>query len=232
MERAVEHKPLLALAEAVVVAAAYVAISVAAVSALNLAFLFPDAWSPAERVVGSGFLIGAFVQVVLVLLGAYLLGLPDLRQAIGRALSRSTAKAWTIAAIATAIHIGTALLVVLPQPERVWDMSGMNLLLSVIPAADGWSQEMLFRGYVIFRLARSRVSPLLQILMSGGLFAAIHIGYVGEGTWAMLSPLVGTFMLGCFYAWAVQVGRGSLMPVVVCHMLIIIALQPWLALAR
>jgi hypothetical protein len=39
-------------------------------------------------------------------------------------------------------------------------------------------------------------------------------------------------MLGCFYAWAVQSGRGSLRPVVCCHVLIIVALQPWLALAR
>jgi hypothetical protein len=47
-----------------------------------------------------------------------------------------------------------------------------------------------------------------------------------------MAPLIGTFMLGCFYAWAVRSGGGSLKPVIVCHMLIIIVLQPWLALAR
>jgi hypothetical protein len=39
-------------------------------------------------------------------------------------------------------------------------------------------------------------------------------------------------MLGCFYAWSVQSGRGSLLPVVVCHVVVIVILQPWLALAR
>ena len=39
-------------------------------------------------------------------------------------------------------------------------------------------------------------------------------------------------MLGCFYAWAVQVGRQSLKPAIACHILIIVVLQPWLALAR
>lgn len=124
------------------------------------------------------------------------------------------------------------MLLFLPQPERVWEFSELNLILSVVPAADGWSQEVLFRGYVLLRLARAGVPAVAQILLSGILFAAIHVGYVGETAWEALSPLVGTFMLGSFYAWAVHSGRGSLKPVICCHMLIIVVLQPWLALAR
>ena len=232
MEAGGTPRPLLAVVECGVVAAAYIAFSIAAVKAFDLSFVFPEVWTAPEKAVGSGFLIGAFVQASLVLLGAYLLRLVDLRKAIRETFSRSSRKAWTIALLATAIHIGTVVLIYLPQPERVWEASSLNLMLSAVPAADGWSQEVLFRGYVLYRLARGGVPRLAQVLVSGGLFAAIHIGYVGEGTWAMLSPLVGTFMLGCFYAWSVQSGRGSLMPVVFCHMLIIVILQPWLALAR
>ena len=163
---------------------------------------------------------------------AYALGLKDLQRAIAASLAASTRKAWTIAGIATAIHIGTALLLFLPQPERVLELSALNLVLSAVPAADGWSQEVLFRGYVIFRLTRADVPAITQILISGVLFAAIHFGYAGETALAFLLPLVGTFMLGCFYAWAVRIGGGSLKPVICCHMLIIIVLQPWLALAR
>lgn len=231
MEAGGKHRPLLAVVETGAVAAAYIGISIAAVEASDLSFVFPEVWTPAQKAVGSGFLIGAFVQASLVLIGAHLLGLVDLCKAISETFSRSTRKAWTIAVLATAIHIGTAVLVYLPQPERVWEASSLNLILSAVPAADGWSQEVLFRGYVLFRLARGGVPGLVQVLISGGLFAAIHIGYAGEGTWAMLSPLVGTFILGCFYAWSVQSGRGSLMPVVFCHMLIIVIVQPWLALA-
>ena len=221
-----------AVAEVVAVAAAYILVSTTAVRTIDAAALFPAHWSAAERATGSGFLIGAVVQVALVLLGAWLLGGRDLRKALAASLATSTRKAWIIAVIATTIHIGTAMLVFLPRPERVWELSDLNLILSAVPAADGWSQEVLFRGYVLYRLVRAGVPAIVQILLSGGLFAAIHFGYAGDTAWAILSPLIGTFMLGCFYAWAVRSGGNSLKPVICCHMLIIVVLQPWLALAR
>jgi hypothetical protein len=221
-----------AAAEVISVAAVYILISTSAVGAVDLAFLFPGTWSPEERVAGGGFLVGALVQVGLVLSATYLLKLDDLRTAIAGSFAPSNRKAWAIAAIATAIHILTAMLVVLPHPERVWEPSELNLVLSVVPAADGWSQEILFRGYVLLRLGRAGISATFQILLSGFLFAAIHLGYAGESLWAFLSPLVGTFMLGCFFAWSVRSGGGSLRPVIICHVLIIVILQPWLALAH
>ncbi len=232
MRGPLHHHQARAAAEVVAVAAAYILISTTAVGSIDAASVFPSSWTAAERSTGGGFLVGALVQVVLVLLGAYGLGRKDLRDAIVAGFAASTRPAWIVAGIATAIHIVTALLLFIPQPERVWEPSALNLLLSIVPAADGWSQEVMFRGYVIFRLARAGVPAIAQILVSGSLFAAIHFGYTGETAWEIVSPLVGTFMLGCFYAWAVQLGRGSLKPVICCHVLIIIVLQPWLALAR
>ena len=226
------HQQLRATAEVVLLAAAYILVATTAVSAADVSFVFPSNWSAPERLTGSGFLVGAIVQIGLVLLAAFVVGIEDVRRAAVASLAASTQKAWTIAAIATAIHIGTALVLFLPEPERVGEVSALNLVLSVVPAADGWSQEVVFRGYVLFRLARAGVPAIVQILASGSLFAAIHMGYVGESAWDILSPLVGTFMLGCFYAWAVRSGGGSLKPVIVCHVLIIVVLQPWLALAR
>jgi hypothetical protein len=114
-----EYRQLSAVAEVILVAATYIFISTAAVGGLGVAFLFPVHWSAAERATGSGFLIGAAVQVALVLSGAYLLRGPDLRRALAASLATSTRKAWTIACIATAIHITTALLLFLPRPVRV-----------------------------------------------------------------------------------------------------------------
>ncbi len=221
-----------AVLEVGAVAAAYIVISTSAVGALDASFLFPDGWSPAERSTGSGFLIGALFQLLLVLSAAYLVGLKDLQRAIAASSAPSTSKAWTIAALATSIHVGTAMLVFLPQPERVWELSNLNLILSAVSIPDGWSQEVLFRGFVLFRLTRSDVPAIAQIFISGSLFAGIHLGYTGETAWEFITPLIGTFMLGCFYAWAVKSGSGSLKPVIVCHVLIIALLQPWLALAR
>ncbi len=232
MRRPLEHPQARAVAEVVAVAALYILISTAAVGLGDAASMFPAGWTAAERSTGGGFLVGALVQVALVLLGAYGLGRKDLRDAIAAGVAASTRHAWIVAGIATAIHVGTALLLFLPEPARVWEPSALNLTLSIVPAADGWSQEVLFRGYVLFRLARAGVPGPAQILLSGSLFAAIHFGYAGATAWEIAAPLVGTFTLGCFYAWAVQLGRGSLKPVICCHVLIIVALQPWLALAR
>ena len=232
MRARLDSRQLGAVAEVVAVAAAYILISTSAVGAIDAAPVFPAEWSADERATGGGFLVGAAVQVALVLIGAYLLGNGDLRRAIAASLAASTRKAWIIAGIATAIHIATAILLILPAPERVWEPSALNLILAAIPAADGWSQEVLFRGYVLLRLARAGVAATVQILLSGVLFAAIHFGYAGEAGWALFSPLIGTLMLGCFYALAVRSGGGSLKPVICCHVLIILVLQPWLALAR
>lgn len=70
-----ERQQARAAAEVVLVGVAYILISTTAVGAVDGAFLFPSDWSSAERATGGGFLVGALVQVVLVLLGAYLLGL-------------------------------------------------------------------------------------------------------------------------------------------------------------
>ena len=113
--RKLELRQFWATAEVLAVAVAYILISTTAVDAIDLSSLFPADWSFTERVTGGGFLTGALVQVVLVLVGAYLLGLADFQRAIAASLAASTRKAWTIAAIATAIHIGTAMLVYLPQ---------------------------------------------------------------------------------------------------------------------
>jgi hypothetical protein len=232
MRETTDHQRFRALVEVGLVSTAYILISTTAVKSIDAAMLFPVGWSFDERATGSGFLVGALTQVLLVLVGAYVFGLRELREAMAASFASSTRKAWIIASIATAIHIGTALLVFLPEPHRVWELSALNLILSVVPAADGWSQEVVFRGYVLLRLARSGLPGAAQIFISGSLFSAIHFGYAGEGIWDFLSPLIGTFMLGCFYAWAVQSGRGSLKPVICCHALIVITLQPWLALAR
>jgi hypothetical protein len=221
-----------ALVEVVLVAASFILISTASVRTFDLSGMFPADWLTAERATGSSFLIGAAIQVALVLVGAYLLRITDLRQAIAAGVAPATHKAWTIAVIATAIHIGTGILLFMPEPQRVWEASKLKLILSVVPAADGWSQEVLFRGYVLFRLARAGVPAIAQLVLSGALFAAIHFGYAGETAWEFIAPIAGTFVLGTFYALSVQSGGGSLKPVILCHVLIILALQPWLALAR
>ena len=73
----------------VVFAGTYILISTTAASNIDTSALFPGTWSSAERHTGSGFLVGAVVQVLLVLVGAYQgyqsgdLGASDLKCRLG-----------------------------------------------------------------------------------------------------------------------------------------------------
>ena len=67
--------------------------------------------------------------------------------------------------------------------------------------------------------------------LAGAAFAAIHVGYIGSDGLGVVWPLVGTATLGAVLALSVIRGKGSLLPAVTAHALIILIVQPWLALA-
>lgn len=219
-----------ALFEVLGLCSLYIGLSHFLASRIDLAFVLPEAFDPSTRSVGAVFLVGALAQLGFVGL-LWVVGQPDVRRAAAATFEEAGAKGWTVALLATAIQALTVIFVVLQSPTVVVELSTRNVLLSAVAGTDGWSQEMMFRGFVLFRLGRAGVSEVWQILLSGATFSAIHVGYAGAGFWAAFWPLAGTFVLGCFYAWSVLLSKGSLRPVVVCHVLLIVLLQPWLALA-
>ncbi len=84
-------------------------------------------------------------------------------------------------------------------------------------------EECVFRGYILSELERIKVSALSQILVSGVSFGIIHIGF----------DLVGvllTFFMGVAMAAAYILGKRSLTPSIVSHLLINIMIEPWLLL--
>ena len=139
-----------ALLEVCVIGAGYIAISLAVVRAIDVSALMPVGWTKLESNAGGTFLIGAIVQTLLVLSGAYVLQNPDFRRAIAAMGARSNRHGWTVALAAATIHIATGIILFLPEPQRVLEISSLNLLLSAISGVDGWSQEVIFRGYVLF----------------------------------------------------------------------------------
>ena len=219
---------LLAAAEVALVTILYIAGAQFAIGAVHVDALLPSFLSPSERAVGGVFAVGALAQLAMIAAAA--MALPDIRAAAAT-IRRGNRPGWTIALIGAAIQVAAVALFFLPDAGRIVEPSARNLILSVIPAPDGWSQEVLFRGYILLRLARAGFPLWLQVAVSAAAFAAIHVGYLGVGFWGLFWPLVGTASLGAVFAVSVSAARGSLLPAVTAHVLVIVLTQPWLALA-
>lgn len=84
-------------------------------------------------------------------------------------------------------------------------------------------EEIVFRGYMLTRLARSGASRTSQVLISGIAFGVVHMAY---GLWA----IVMTLLLGIALAWLYLLGRRSLTAPIVCHGAINVIIEPWLLL--
>jgi hypothetical protein len=218
-----------AVSEVVAVGVVFIVLAHVAVGVFDIEAMMPSFLTGPERAVGATFMVGAAVQMSLVLILSLLF--TDLRQAVGNSVKFGTIPGWSVAVMAASIHAATIAVFFLDEPGRIFEQSSRNALLSLAPAVDGWSQEVLFRGYVIYRLARGGLPVAVQIGVSALLFAAIHVGYIGSDFWTIFWPMFGTAVLGGFFAWSVLLARGALLPVVLCHAVLVAIVQPWLALS-
>jgi hypothetical protein len=218
-----------AIIEVVALGAVFIVLAHLAVANIDLSSAMPGALSAAEQRIASAFVVGAVTQIVLV--SSFMSLFRDQRRAVKNSLKFGTLPAWGAALIAISIHIATIAFFFLDEPQRIYELSFSNVFLSAAPAFDGWSQEVFFRGYVIYRLARGGLPAAAQISLSALLFAAIHVGYAGADFFSFFWPMFGTAVLGAFFAWSVLLARGALLPVVLCHAALIVIVQPWLALS-
>jgi hypothetical protein len=217
------------LIEVALVTVTYIGFAHFSVSSFDLSSAFPDTLGEKESRVGAVFLVGALAQLLFI--GVAALFIPTMREAIRATFRSAPRQAWLIALAAAAIQCATLILFFLPDPLNVVEFSGRHALLFPLPLADGWSQEVMFRGYVIFRLAGAGVAVPAQIALSALAFASIHLGYIGSDGFGVFWPLIGTATLGGILAWSVVEGRGSILPAVVAHVAILAVVQPWLGMA-
>ena len=193
-------------------------------------------FSEIESNVAGGFTTGAITQIILVIVLISIPYFPDVRRSISTLLQPATTRGWRIALIILLIEVIVLYLGWIKEFDKLFDTSTFGITMSIVPSFDGLTQEIIFRGYVILRLARSGISQTWQIIVSGILFAAIHISYAASPDHdfitmirASLIPLAGTFGLGAAWAFAFQQSEYNLTPVVVSHILVIALVQPWLA---
>ena len=229
MKSAPSDDPGRAIAEVALVTACYIGFAHLVVAKVDLSSALPALLSAAEARVGAVFLAGAIAQLLFIAAAAALV--PTMRTAIGATFRKAPKASWIIALVAAAIQCITVIAFFLPQPMNVVETSARHAILFPLPLADGWSQEVMFRGYILFRLARANVAVPLQIALSALAFSSIHWGYIGSEGLGFVWPLLGTATLGGILAWSVVEGRGSILPAVVSHLVILVVVQPWLAMA-
>ncbi len=230
-------KKTTAFFETILVCTIYIALSnIAVAKDIFGATQWFTRFSEIESNIAGGFTTGAITQLALVITLIVLPFFPDARKALSTLHQPAAKSGWTIALIILLIEVVVLYLGWIKDIDKLFDTSTFGISMSIIPSLDGVSQEIIFRGYVVLRLARSGVPRTWQILLSGILFAAIHITYVSFADKDFLSilggfifPIAGTFSLGAAWAFAFQQSEYKLLPVVVSHVLVIALVQPWLA---
>ena len=94
------------------------------------------------------------------------------------------------------------------------------LLASVMvgPCA-AFAEETFFRGFVMDTLERGGFGVVAQIAISALLFGAAHFGYVAHFSLTELSIPVFTGLLGAFWSFIYVLGKRSLWPTIVAHII-------------
>jgi uncharacterized protein len=85
------------------------------------------------------------------------------------------------------------------------------LALLVVGVGAPLSEELLFRGFLLSALARSRLGFAGGAAVSTGLWTALHAGYSSAG-------MVEVFLIGIFLSWLLW-RTGSLLVPIFCHAL-------------
>lgn len=197
---------------------------------------FAGTFEGAELIIADAFTRGFLIKVFLIAFLFFVVRLEAVRAALASLFQPATRAGWHIAMITAAIQSTVLFLLYVQSPARIFEPSLFNAYMTAIAAiGPGLGEETIYRGVVIITLANAGFSKPFQIFMSGGLFGLAHFSWsvavADAGLLVMLSPVLGTFFLGCFLAWAFQVSGYKLLPVVVAHGLINIVAEPWMALA-
>lgn len=94
----------------------------------------------------------------------------------------------------------------------------------------GLVEETIFRGYVMTTLGRMGYGLVVQVLLSGLLFALLHF-YAFAAPLSLLVVQGLTFVLGVALATTYVIGKRSLTPDIISHALIDVIIEPWLLLS-
>ena len=142
-------------------------------------------------------------------------------------------KGWIVAGLVAALFLAFNVALPLRAEKNLAEVSLFHIYNAVSAAfVAGFVEETLFRGFVMTELRSSGWGNMAQVVISSLVYGAVHATWgviTGMFTWELLGgAVIGTAVFGCFCAVTYLVSRRSLMPVIVCHGLIDLIIEPWL----
>ena len=143
------------------------------------------------------------------------------------------AAGWLAAGLVAALFIGFNLALPLREEKNLAEISLFHIYNAMSAAlVAGFVEETLFRGFIMTELRCSGWGNTAQVVVSSFLYGAVH------ATWGLISGMftfeliggavIGTAVFGCCCSAVYLASRRSLMPVVLCHGLIDLTIEPWL----
>lgn len=142
--------------------------------------------------------------------------------------------AWILAAI---VGVGYVLYTIKAIPfiaSMQREISLFKLLGILSAVVGGIVEEVFFRRWTMDMLMSGGFNPILQVVISGVAFGAVHASWTllaKRDFKATLPAIMSTSILGILLAIVYLAGGRNLGPCIFAHVLINLVLEPWLMLS-
>ena len=150
-------------------------------------------------------------------------------------LKSASLSGWLAAACLAALYIGVMLAGPLRDAPYLSDWSLFRIATGLgAGISAGICEEAIFRGFVMTQARAAGLPVVVQVLFSAVLFGLAHAGWgslAGHfNPIAFMGTIATTSAAGALLAIVYILSRRSLMPVILCHAVIDLVIEPWLVL--
>jgi membrane protease YdiL (CAAX protease family) len=148
---------------------------------------------------------------------------------------RSSLWGWLSAVVLALFYAGLMFFGPLRSQPFLSDWSFFRIATALgVGITAGICEESIFRGFVMTQARDAGLPVSVQVVFSAVLFGFAHVGWGEAAGRFNIGAFAGTFgataIVGGLLAIVYVVGRRSLMPVMIAHGAIDMAIEPWLML--
>ena len=140
--------------------------------------------------------------------------------------------AWVIATVVTIGYVAYTSFVMPTVKENFLKFDWLKLIGIYAALSSGILEEIVFRRVLMDWLYYNDFGVVLQVLISGVAFGAVHFAWgLIKGSWRTgLGAAIATTVLGILLAIVYIVADRNVLPAIMAHMVINMFLEPWMIL--